>query len=749
MRTSRFILLLLALCVHLSVHPQSVLNGVDDTSGGFLNSGDDSEYYDANGQKRSTWGRDTSKVDRTVPTEFFQWRIDERLGTVLPEEYNDTLPHLFQNWNATDGLYGEYNYLGNLGAPRLARNFLDREAVTDFMFTQNFDYYHTSPGNFLFTNTKSPLTNLQYHSCGTKENGQDRVRAYFATNINKLAGIGFKIDYLFGRGYYLNQQNSQFGGTLYGYYRGEHYDMHAMASWEHLKMGENGGIEDETYITNPQSFPQSYSSRDIPTVLSDVYNRNDQQTYYLTHRYSLGIYHDLEVPDSLKPVMPQDQELLMRIKSDSLRDVIKADTLLLSATLDSLKTQWQNEQVTPQEFIPVTSFIHTLHIKRLTHNNYVRNSGIPSTYLTHDPYYRSSYSSFSDETKAISVKNTLGLQLREGFNKWAKAGVTLFASHEFKRFNLPSLATNDTLDAYEHYTENHLSVGGELLKSQGHTLHYRAGAEFWVVGPDAGDMELYGNADLNFRLGKDTVRFEANAFIKNVGPAFYFDHFHSQTHWWDNSMDRETRTRLEGRLAIDRTATSLRFGVENLTNYTYFASLLTPNYASDGTTISSYGHDVEARQHSSNIQVLSATLHQDLHLGIFHWDNEVTWQASSNQDVLPLPALSIYTNPYIAFHIAKVLRVELGADMRYFTRYYAPDYAPFVQQFVVQDATQERTKIGHYPILNAYANFAIKRVRGYINVKHFNQSTGHYFWAPRYPVDPFSIHFGISWNFYD
>ena len=67
----------------------------------------------------------------------------------------------------------------------------------------------------------------------------------------------------------------------------------------------------------------------------------------------------------------------------------------------------------------------------------------------------------------------------------------------------------------------------------------------------------------------------------------------------------------------------------------------------------------------------------------------------------------------------------------------------------MQDVAQPRVKVGNYPVLNGYANFALKRVRGYVNVTHFNEGTGNYFWAPHYPMDPLSIHFGISWNFYN
>jgi len=708
----------------------------------------DGTVVDANGQVRSTWGRDTSKVDRYVPTEYHQWKIDPLFGARMPEQYNDTLPHLFQNYNLTEGLRSEYNVLGNLGSPRMARNFLDRPVPDKMLFLQQYDYFHTEPYTILFTNTKSPLTNLQYHKCGTSETGQDRFRAYFAVNVNKRAGFGFKIDYLYGRGYYINQASSLFGGNLFGYYLGDRYDMHAFLGIEHMKTTENGGIEEDAYITDPESFGRSIRSRDIPTVLSNVWNRNDVQTYYLTHRYNIGKYIDLDVPDSLKPKLPEEIELWQMLRDDSLVNAIQADTLRRPIVLDSLKTAWMSQQVIPQQFVPVTSVFHTFKLQKLNRANYSQG-GIPDDYFAHEPFYRSSYDiNFQDETTALSLKNTVGIQLREGFNKWAKAGISLFAAHDFRRYALPSAETNDTLDVFDIYKENHISVGGEISKTQGRLLHYKARAEFWAIGPEAGDLHLQGQADLNFKLGRDTVHLAANASFRNITPAFFFRHYHSQTHWWDNSLSQETRTRVEGKLSIDRTATSLRFGMENISNYTHFASILTPNMDEFGEEVASYSHDVEVRQQSGSVQVLSATARQDLHFKFLHFDNEFTWQHSTNSEVLPLPMFSLYSNLYAVFHIAKVLRCELGVDLRYFSSYYAPDYAPFLNQYAIQDASQPRIKVGNYPVINVYANFALKRVRGYIQYVNLNSSR-HAFWAPHYPVDPDGIRFGISWNFYD
>lgn len=723
--------------------------GFNDYEGQMTDDYNNGAVVDANGQVRSTWGRDTSKVDQTVPTEFKQWRIDPLYGTRLPEQYNDTLPHLFQNFNYTEGLRGEYFILGNLGSPRIAVNALDRPVADDIFFLRQYDYFHTEPGTHLFTNTKSPLTNLQYHKCGTSETGQDRFRAYFAVNVNKQAGFGFKIDYLYGRGYYNNQANSQFGGDLFGYYLSDHYDMHAFVGIEHMKTTENGGIEDDLYITEPESFARSIRSRDIPTVLSYVWNRNDIQTYYLTHRYNIGRYQDQEVPDSLKPKLPDEEELWRLLRDDSLSYAIRNDTVRRPIVLDSLKQVWMSQQVIPQDFIPVTSFFHTFQLRKLIHVNYSQG-GIPENYFSHDPYYRSSYDiDFADESDALSVRNNVGVQLREGFNKWAKAGISLFAAHEFCKYTLPNSETTDSTDFFDTYKENHVSIGGEIRKQQGRLLHYNAGAEFWAIGAKAGDLDLHGAADLNFRLGRDTVRFEANASFKNITPAFFFRHFHAQTHWWDNSLSQETRLRIAGRLSIDRTGTSLRFGFQNISNYTHLAMLLTENLDEFGDPLDTYTHDVEVRQQSGSIQVMSATLRQDLKfLKYIHFDNELTWQHSTNNEVLPLPMLSLYSNLYAVFHVAKILRCEIGADMRFFTSYYAQDYAPFVNQYAVQDASTERVKVGNYPVLNAYANFQLKRVRGYITYTNLTGSRKG-FWIPHYPVDPGGLHFGISWNFYD
>ena len=200
---------------------------------------------------------------------------------------------------------------------------------------------------------------------------------------------------------------------------------------------------------------------------------------------------------------------------------------------------------------------------------------------------------------------------------------------------------------------------------------------------------------------------------------------------------------------MKRTRTALTVGVENIKNYAYFATDKIA-YNDEGGQFAGYSNRISVKQYGGSVQVFSARLNQNFKFGILHWDNEVAYQKTSNQDILPLPDLSAYSNLYIVFRIAKVLRVQLGGDVRYFTEYYAPDYAPIIQQFTVQ-SPETRIKLGNYPICNAYVNLFLKHCRFYVNVNHVNNGTGNKnaFLVPHYPINPMNIHFGLSWNFFN
>ena len=133
-----------------------------------------------------------------------------------------------------------------------------------------------------------------------------------------------------------------------------------------------------------------------------------------------------------------------------------------------------------------------------------------------------------------------------------------------------------------------------------------------IAGEDAGQFSVEGRGDLNLRLFGDTVRLDVNAFIKNQNPVFYFRHFQSKHYWWDNNdLSKIMRTRLEGKLSLNRWGTQLRAGVENIKNYTYLANASIPVKDSEGN-VTGFKNNAAVRQHSGNIQIFTAMLQQKI-----------------------------------------------------------------------------------------------------------------------------------------
>ena len=742
---------------------------------------DNYNQIDAEGNMTSrnkTNRKDTLKNEKEIPEGIKVWTIDSRFGdrkAAVP----DTLSHMFMNTVFTTGLRGEYNTTGNLGAPRINRIFTDRKNEGQFIFTQPFDFFITPIGQFHFTNTLSPFTNITYNTAGNRLNGEDHLTTKFGVNAGKKLGVGFKFDYLYGRGYYQDQSTAHFNYTMYGSYIGDHYQAHLLLSTNHQKVTENGGITNDNYIIHPESYSDKYTTSEIPTVLSQNWNRNDNQHIFFTHRYNLGFSRKVPMtadeikakkfamaskkenesskqekepsrnnkkdepiegrPDNAK-IMGTEPDGQKKINDRLALDKHTADSLLSIESKKQADSMWMKK-----EFVPVTSFIHTIQF-----DNYRR---IYQAYNTPSNYYANNYNvqeylsgdSIYDKTRYYSLKNTFALSLLEGFNKWAKAGLKAFITSDLRHFTLPNAT------GIYSYNEHNLSIGAQLSKTQGKLLHYDAIAETWLTGSDAGQMKLDVNADLNFKLFGDTLTLSANGFLYRLNPTFYYRHFHSRHAWWDNdNLSKIIHSRIQGILNYQKTRTTLRVEIDEIKNYTYFASSY--NTVNDNRV----NHAIIVKQYNGLIHLLTASISQDFTFGPINWENMITYQNSSNKTVLPVPALNIYSNLYLRFKIAHVLRCDFGADVRYFTKYYAPDYVPILGQYAIQTNTDtngsdNRIEIGNYPVANVYANFHLKHTRFFIMLSHFNAGTGrkNYFFTPHYPLNQSILRFGLSWNFFN
>lgn len=758
-----------------------------------FNYNEDSQFRPQTNRKVNT---DSLGSDKEIPKGIKVWTVDERFGDTKAAVV-DTLQHMYMNSTFTEGLRGEYNTLGNMGTARLNRIFIDRRNTQgNFIFTEPYDYIVNPVSDFHFTNTYSPITNITLNSCGDKVTGEDDFKAMFAVNANKRLGAGFRFDYKYGRGYYNAQSTSHFKYTMWASYLGDRYQAHFLFSTNHEKMTENGGITNDDYIKHPEIYTESFATNEIPTVLEQNWNRLDNQHIFFTHRYNVGFSRKVKMteeeikakkfamaskkenaeenakeearkkakeqgkkfdekaydkqqrakfsgrPDGAKIAgdEPAKDSAAKDIRNDSTRIAVNG-----KAAADSLlavqKKNAEDSLFYKSEYVPVTSFIHTVKF-----DNYRR---IYEAYQTPADYYLKEYydagrltgDSIYDQTKHWHVKNTFAIAMLEGFNKWAKAGLKAFASYDLRHYELPTME-----GGFEKYNEHALSVGGQLSKQEGKTLHYNAVAEIGLTGVDAGTLAIDGNVDVNIPFLGDTLQVRGDAFFHRETPSFYYRNYHARHLWWENDLDKTIHTRIMGTLSFPKTRTKLRVAVDEIKNYTYFSQSY--DITEEGLRT---GVIVTPMQESGGINLLTAQLEQNFRLGILNWENQFTYQHSSKESVLPVPAFNAYTNLYIKFKVVKVLNVDLGADMRYFTSYEAPDYSPYMGQYTVQGNGENNVKIGNYPIVNVYANVHIKHTRFFVMMSHINAGQGdkNYFFAPHYPMNERVFRIGVSWNFFN
>lgn len=608
------------------------------------------------------------------------WTVSDVLATRESVEVDTIMENYAQSVAIPSMQFGTTSAItGNLGAEGINMNYFERPGENDFFFANTLDPYLPSVENTPFFNTRVPMTLASFNTGGSSNTTQDWLKVRLSGNINKRAQVGGWLSYLYSKGMYENQAAKHFNWGFNGSYLGERYQMLAMFNnWSNLNK-ENGGIEDDLYILDPaevQGGSTSIDSKQIPVRLQDAHSHLIGHEFWMTHRYRMGF------------------------------------------------NTW-NEEDSVNVFTPVSQVFWTFDFRSDEHR-FVDDASADDAFFN-DTYFTAG--STYDCTKQWVMRNSLGIELLEGFNKWAKAGLSAYLMHEVAHYTQTPADTIEGVDTgiAPSATEHALLIGGRLAKEQGATLRYNAEARVGVLGAKAGEVEVSGNIDFRLRIRQDTASIRAYVDFTNLEPSYFLQQYVSNHYIWDNNFGKTRKLRFGGILDIPQTGTQISAGLENVQNLVYF------------------GSDGKPTQYSGNVQVFSASLNQDLQFGIFNWQNRITYQKSSNQSVIPLPDLTIYSNMFLLFRVA-TLRAQIGVDCTYMTRYSALGYNPAVMAFT----NENQTVIGNYPMLDVYANLKLKKVKFYVMVSHVNQGLfggNNYFSALHYPLNPRRFMFGLCVDF--
>ena len=632
------------------------------------------------------------------------WIASGLLGTVKPVALDTSMNGFFIT-NPAEKNTIALEFLGNLGSPGRSKIFFDRQQKSDFFFFTPYEIYYTPPQEVQYFDTKLPYTNLNYSSGGTTGRPARRLNGVFTVNVNPRFNIGMYGDWINGYGAYASQSTRHHNAGFFGSYMGKHHNVMTSVSFNGFENKENGGLINVENVTNPRA-NGNLDAQFVPVFFSDnVFSKLWNWNSYLNYKYHIGIERDVQ---------------------------LAADS-------------------TAKTFIPVTSFIYTFQTENSRKRYHERNL---HTSIPVDSFYRAHNLNDSvfvnnkftmDSTRFSQMKHVVGISLNQEFNTLMNFGLTGYAIVDIKNYtyldgrNLQILNKPDTLGflihpEYKKETAYKAGVGATLAKYLGENLTYDFTGEYYFMDEKktAKSFLLSGNIQSKFKIGNQEVNLNAQAKYKNESPDFFEEYYFSNRIKWDTEFSHKNTFSAKGALTLPSVAfypslgLSFSAGVKDLKNYVYWDKRAMP------------------QQYNSNIEVIEFSLKEQIKfLWYLHWDNEIAYQKSTNEQIIPLPQLSWYSNLYLQFDkLFKVLTIQVGADMRYNTAYYAPRYLPATGVFYMQDDY----KVGNYPYMSAYVNCQLKSARFFVKYNHFNQGLGNnqYLVLPRYALDPSYFKIGVS-----
>lgn len=699
--------------------------------------------------------------DRDRHGKFNTFYLSPRTGDIN-NAWADTLMLNYYHRAFVEGLNVAEAYTGTQASPYQSKIYFDRPLNRwgAFYFTNPYNHLIRRGKRMQWYDTKVPYTFLKYLTVGAGENKEQNFTFDFSTNLGKRWSLGGDVDIDYANGYYASTNSNNITYRVFSYYRGNRYQAYASIGNTNTVNQESGGVTDMKYITNPDEFNEgrrTLQPKDIPTKYKSTWNRVIYGVGRLYHKYSLGFYRELdsegniiqpkpkpesqaqpelEAPkDSIAPILPEleaPSDTIPAMEPTSVPSIRKR-TGKSSGQADAPKEgEEEEEQRDNRIFIPVTSFFHDFQLEQGSRR-----------WLSLDPAFEKEYPKPiipkptggryfpNDYFHVLKISNTLGVELMEGFHKWAKMGIAVFVSYDIVRYTQPLMDEEDALrlkvDKIETLkaTENTVYVGGRIGSKSFKYFDYYVWGQLGVAGAQAGEIEVKGELNTHIPLMKKEVGLSATVDLLNTRPSYFLRHYKASLHEWNQDLAMIQMLRIGGVLDIPFTKTRVHVGVETLQN---------PMFANKK------GEPIQER---TNTRVLALGLDQKFSWRFINWENSIVWQKSSNQSIIPLPDLSVYSNFYLRFLIAKVMTLQLGADAKWHTAYHAPYYEPSTQLFRAQSDVMIG---GGIPLVNAYANLHLKRTKFFF--KYYNIGAliakPNNFSMPMYPTYPPVLRMGVA-----
>lgn len=586
--------------------------------------------------------------------------------------------------------------LGHVGLAGRSNEFFKSTDTYKYIFLNPYKNYLFSNENSFFYSTNLPFTYIK-HSASTKQVNEQNLDLLHTQNFSPKTNVGFRYRVINAQGVMTNHKGNINSAAFWASHFGMRYNLQTNFVLNKIQNGENGGIKEEYFEPNLELDPVNLNS-----AQTKVFNYE----FMVHQKYKLG--------------------------------VTKVKERKIQIPLDSLNAEIEEQQdsiVFDTIFIPFISLNHTMKLKK-------GNRIYADLDNAQDSFYPSFIDSVNtyDSTAYREFENTFQIQFNE--NQQAKFK---FRARAFLR-NLMSGNTfstpyyiGDTLPALDLNTDkvSNTSIGGAVFDYSSAKWDWNFEGEFFIQGRRAADIELLGDMERIFITKKDTFIVSLHANFRNETPSYWYEYFGSNHYAWQNTFKKENKIFASFKFEYPRFKLKTKLDVASLDNFIYF------------------NENAQPAQFDKNIQVVAASVSKNLKFGSFYWNNEFVFQVFSQRDIIQMPEIIYKTQLYADFFLFnKALRLQPGLEMSFTNEYNTPGYCPALGQFY-QNTNQGSTLIpvngGNYPLVKAFANFKVKKVLFFISYNNLVSvlNSKHQYTTHLYPVEKLTLHWGVSWRFYD
>ncbi|KQS41697.1 putative porin [Pedobacter sp. Leaf194] len=553
----------------------------------------------------------------------------------------------------------------------------------------SLDYYALTPEEIIYYQARSPFTSLYLISAGQKE---QLFRGIHSQNIKKNWNAGFNFNRMDSRGFYSRQRGDNLNIAVFSWYQSpsKRYNMWASAIFNTLRAYENGSVTTDSTIFN-----SGYDkiSRDAEAVrLRSARNLFRKNTIFLKQTYYVGRIDSSNTVNG--SVVPTNKiSYTIEYNNDS---------------YDFSKEESDDNTVIPRALRKSDNIVDASFTNDSSHVQHIKNEFL--------------YSFFLRPKNSSVIKNELKLD----------AGI----KHDY--YNYHTIGLRSSGARYEDASSSfqNISLLGNLGYRFTTNIDLNLDVQQIFQGRNAGDF-LY-EAKSKIALGKTIGRIELGAYLQNQSPSAIFGAYNGNHFSWNDQGLKNVKV------------ANLSFGYINdklmlQAGASYF---LTSNYLYFGTTIKGINDvGIKPLQESSDINLIRLDVSKKWRFGKFALENYLAYQKTDNGSVLRTPEFYTYNSVYFDITFFKVLKTNIGFDVRYNTAYANYSYSPALSQFYVG----EESVLKSTPVVDFFLKANLKRANIFVKYDYLNQGllSPGYFTVNRYPMPDALLKFGVTWNFYD